>query len=286
MGLENLFIVRHGESEGNVASALFKNGDYSAYTSAYRGRPGRHWNLTEKGEMQAKTIGRWVNSQVSNIRSHSSIGYFVSPFTRTLQTAQNMNLTVPMHTPPASVRWTPDRGIRERDWGDLDTLNPNEYEESDFYVHNRLKRSNDPLYWRPPGGESMVDIVDYRVHKMFNMFTNHGISNAVCVSHGEYMRATHLGVTRGSDADYMDWQVNKKVWIKNGEVYQYTSIVPEERFLGAFEQLGDRSRVWPSRKYLTFYRTAYPIEIKGQWTVVVSDWQEIEFPVFTNETLI
>ena len=54
----DLVLVRHGESEGNVATEAAKSGDHHLFTDAYMTTPGHQWRLTERGRYQAATIGR------------------------------------------------------------------------------------------------------------------------------------------------------------------------------------------------------------------------------------
>jgi broad specificity phosphatase PhoE len=46
----HFFLVRHGESVGNVANNLAKQGDISHFTDEFVTTPGRTWRLTDKGE--------------------------------------------------------------------------------------------------------------------------------------------------------------------------------------------------------------------------------------------
>jgi hypothetical protein len=43
----NLVLVRHGESEGNIATALSKKGDNSMFTEAFLNRHSSTWRLTD-----------------------------------------------------------------------------------------------------------------------------------------------------------------------------------------------------------------------------------------------
>ncbi len=52
-----LILVRHGESEGNLAQARSKRGDMSAYTPEFRRKHSSSYRLTDKGIMQAKLAG-------------------------------------------------------------------------------------------------------------------------------------------------------------------------------------------------------------------------------------
>ena len=49
--LEELVLLRHGESEGNVAYEASVAGDHSMYSGAFLERHSALWRLTEKGEV-------------------------------------------------------------------------------------------------------------------------------------------------------------------------------------------------------------------------------------------
>ena len=59
---QDLILVRHGESEGNVALNAAKRGDTSHMTEAYRQRSAADYRLTDKGRRQAALAGQWVRS--------------------------------------------------------------------------------------------------------------------------------------------------------------------------------------------------------------------------------
>src|SRR5205823_6143474 len=56
----DLLLVRHGESEGNMAARHSRQGDNSLYTDSFRSRHGSTWRLTNKGIEQDKNAGKWV----------------------------------------------------------------------------------------------------------------------------------------------------------------------------------------------------------------------------------
>jgi broad specificity phosphatase PhoE len=50
----DLVLVRHGESEGNIAHALSKSGDDRHYTPEFRARHSSTWRLSDRGVEQAR----------------------------------------------------------------------------------------------------------------------------------------------------------------------------------------------------------------------------------------
>ena len=51
----DLVLVRHGESEGNVAFNRSKAGDHSLYSGEFLRRHSSQWRLTDVGREQAKS---------------------------------------------------------------------------------------------------------------------------------------------------------------------------------------------------------------------------------------
>ena len=74
----DLILVRHGESEGNVAQDFAKLGDDSLWTAEFKDRHSSKYRLTDKGKAQAKMSGDWIKANVS---PHFDV-YYVSEFLR------------------------------------------------------------------------------------------------------------------------------------------------------------------------------------------------------------
>jgi broad specificity phosphatase PhoE len=169
------FLVRHGESEGNVDREIYKT------------KPDHAINLTVDGGTQAEMAGRFIKN-MKNPPFEPRV--WVSPYARTRQTADGLlagGLT------PESVR--EHIAIVEQQFGlfdgvsdeDLPILFPNEY--------GHYKKSEDfgGRFWaRMPLGESRYDVA-LRVHQAFGTFkrdaAKHGIDDLVIVTHGVVIRA-------------------------------------------------------------------------------------------------
>lgn len=289
---ESLVLIRHGESEGNVARHLERTNQPLDHirTEEFVNRPGRTWTLSEKGVKQAQVIGHWLRDEADRgiFGGYHSQRHYVSPFRRAEQTAAHLGLVVHGHVQRPSVQWYKNRNIRERDWGDIETILRSEFEESEFYSNNAHKKKIDPLYWRPPGGESLADVAELRGHNF--MDTLHRLSSysaVFAVTHGEYMRAIDLLIRRASDDDYAAWDADDSQRIPNCGVIHYSRKVPEERFLRGSEKPGEHGKtVWPTRDFMTYVRRARPVCVDGHWYVEVDPWEEIEFKTYTNEELM
>lgn len=217
----NLFLIRHGESEGNVAIHNARSGDESAYTDEFVTTPDRNWQLTTKGISQAQITGKWLKNTLKTLEEDfSNIRFYVSPFVRTRQTAGHLGL---------DAEWFLNRSLRERDWGDISTIPYREFLNASHYKFSAQKKKVDPLYWRPPGGESIVDVAENRVRNFLDTLHRKNSHNTViAVTHGEFMRATRLVLERVDDETYLSWDEDPNERIENCEIFQYSRIRSEE----------------------------------------------------------
>jgi len=65
----DLVLVRHGESEGNVARRSSAAGDNSVFTEEFCGRHNSRFRLTDRGREQARAAGAWLREIRGAIRS-------------------------------------------------------------------------------------------------------------------------------------------------------------------------------------------------------------------------
>lgn len=260
----HLFFIRHGESHGNVAANRAKVGDESLFTEEFVTTPGRQWELTAVGRRQAELIGAWLRDELARLGAGDR-RYYVSPYVRARQTAGALGLTAD----GKSVEWLLNRAIRERDWGDVETVPRRVFAEDPLYSRNATKKSIDPLYWRPPGGESVSDVADNRVRNLLDTLHRECSGGTViAVTHGEFMQAARLVLERIDDETYTASQRDPGTRIQNAEVLQYTRLDLD----------GD---VQPA---LAFLRRIRPDALAGR--VEVGEWQPIILDRRTNDELL
>ena len=60
---EDLYLVRHGESEGNLVNERSWKGDDSLFTQEHLGRHSFEWHLTDRGIEQAKAAGAFLRER-------------------------------------------------------------------------------------------------------------------------------------------------------------------------------------------------------------------------------
>ena len=99
------------------------------------------------------------------------------------------------------AKWRSDLMLRERDWGEWDLCSQQERRENFGYERRRRRES---LFWAPPGGESLAQVVQ-RVDS-FLMFVNRRFSGGkvFITCHGELMWAFRLRFERLTQLQYRE----------------------------------------------------------------------------------
>lgn len=258
----DLVLVRHGESEGNLAVEAAKTGDAGLFTDGFMTTPGHQWRLTDRGRDQARTIGAWVAGEFPKFHR-----YYASPYVRTKETAGWMQLP--------EARWLLNRALRERDWGEIGSIPKTEFESRPEYELNARHRKQDPLYWVAPGGESIAFVAEDRVRNVLDTLHREcGEQQVVCVTHGEVMWAFRLVLERMDDLRFKELDDDPSAKIHNCMAFHYSRVNPQDP--------ADVSR------RLEWMRTARPVqdEDSKEWTVEESGWTHVEYSAFSSDDLI
>lgn len=197
-----IYLVRHGESEGNVDKDVHRQVADHAIP------------LSEKGQEQAYKAGQFL---ARHIVAHDSIVPFdtadlrhgrhtfsgklpfrlwTSPYRRTRETSQGILKAI-----KDSTGAEPENGVREhimlaeQQFGLFDGLSDDELARRypDEFTHYKKCEKFEGRFWsRLPLGESRFDVA-VRVHQAFGTFhrdaEEHGIRNLVVVAHGTTIRA-------------------------------------------------------------------------------------------------
>jgi broad specificity phosphatase PhoE len=147
---ERLWIVRHGESAGNVARNLATAAGLGRIDIAERDVD---VPLSPRGEDQACALGRWFASRPPAERPEVVL---TSPYVRAMRTADIMRECGGFA--PDAHRPTPDERLREKEFGVLDRLTGAGIREL-FPDQAEFRRLLGKFYHRPPGGESWCDVI-------------------------------------------------------------------------------------------------------------------------------
>jgi broad specificity phosphatase PhoE len=144
--MTELILVRHGESEGNVAreAAEAEHADEILIDQRDPDVP-----LSGRGRGQAQAVGQWL-TDLAGERRPSVV--WSSPYTRARQTAEFALETAGLHLPLHI-----DERLRDRELGILDRLTSRGV-TARYPDEATRRRYLGKMYYRPPGGESWADM--------------------------------------------------------------------------------------------------------------------------------
>lgn len=144
-GVAELVLVRHGESEGNLADRAALDAEQAELDLDVRDAD---VPLSETGEEQARAVREHLRGLPEQERPTAVLS---SPYARARQTAE-------IATEGLDLSLVVDERIRERDLGAFDGLTWIGIEE--HYPRESARREKiGKFYYRPPGGESWSDVV-------------------------------------------------------------------------------------------------------------------------------
>src|SRR3954451_7005646 len=148
---ERLWLVRHGESAGNVAR--------DAAHAAGLGRIDIELRdvdvpLSALGERQSRALGQWFASQPEERQPDVVM---TSPYRRAQHTGELIRQSGGLHS-AGNTPFIVDERLREKEFGILDRLTRAGIE----HLHPEqaeFRRLLGKFYHRPPGGESWCDVI-------------------------------------------------------------------------------------------------------------------------------
>jgi broad specificity phosphatase PhoE len=145
-GAVELILIRHGQSEGNVAASEAQQAGVEVIDVPARDADVA---LSRTGQDQALAVGRALASLPDDRRPDMVVS---SPYVRAHQTAE---IAVETAGWPLPVRI--DERLRDRELGVLDMLTWQGVEKR-FPEEAERRRWLGKFYYRPPGGESWTDV--------------------------------------------------------------------------------------------------------------------------------
>lgn len=144
---QQLWVVRHGQSAGNVARDAAEAEKQFLIAIAERDVD---VPLSDLGEQQAAALGDWFGTMPAD--QQPTVVLF-SPYLRARETAQAV-----LRRLPQGITVAVDERLREKEFGILDRLTvlgiADKYPELHEQRHHVGK-----FYFRPPGGESWCDVI-------------------------------------------------------------------------------------------------------------------------------
>jgi broad specificity phosphatase PhoE len=252
----DLVLVRHGQSEQNLAYHFARNGDPSLMTEAFRARHASQHRLTKRGRTQASIAGDWLRA--------NGLGQFerayCSTYIRAIETAGLLDLSVPY--------WREDPHLREREYGELEGMT--DEERVARFAQLMQIRQTDPYYWTPVGGESDAQVsMRLRSGVIDTLARECSEMRVVIVCHGEVMWDFRPVLERMPIAQWTKLKVSDEpgVRIFNCQVIHYTRRNPVTGQLSA---------------HLEWMRSVCPPNPDNDGP----GWQQIVRPNFSNADLL
>jgi broad specificity phosphatase PhoE len=158
-----LWIVRHGESAGNVAAAEAKQAGLPMIQVATRDVD---VPLSARGEEQATALGHWFARMPASERPTVVL---TSPYMRARRTAEIITRLGGSDEPDEAL--IVDERLREREFGILDRLTALGVQQR-FPEQFEQRRLLGKFYHLPPGGESWADVI-LRLRSMLDTINLH-----------------------------------------------------------------------------------------------------------------
>lgn len=169
-----IWIVRHGESAGNVA-----RDEAHASKLTHIDVPLRDVDvpLSDLGVRQAEALGQWFATLDSLERPEV---VFASPYLRAMQTGEHVCRTGGVA--PSFSRMIIDERLREKELGVLDGLTSAGVAEL-LPDQARLRQRLGKFYHRAPGGENWCDVILRLRSAVDRMSLHHSGKNVLIVAH-------------------------------------------------------------------------------------------------------
>jgi len=144
-----LWLVRHGESAGNVARDAAEAAGLPLIEIAHRDVD---VPLSHLGERQARALGKWFATQPP---SEQPSVVLTSPYVRAIDTTALIMEGARLKSPVTRVV---DERLREKEFGSLNRLTKSGV-RAKFPDEWEVRTKVGKFYYRPPGGESWCDVI-------------------------------------------------------------------------------------------------------------------------------
>ena len=171
---QRLWVVRHGESAGNVAREAAYAAGLGRIEIAERDVD---VPLSRQGEQQSEALARWFAALPPGERPDVVL---TSPYLRARRTAEIIQAGGGLPVDPAD--FVVDERLRDRELGVLDLLT-REGVANRYPVEAQRRQWWGKFYHRPPGGESWADVALRVRFFLFEVLATPGVERVVVVAH-------------------------------------------------------------------------------------------------------
>ncbi|HEY8702209.1 MAG TPA: histidine phosphatase family protein [Arthrobacter sp.] len=165
-GAVELILIRHGESQGNVAASKAQLAGVEVIAVPARDADVA---LSRTGQQQSLALGRALGSMSGDRRPDAVVS---SPYVRARQTAE-----IAVETAGWQIGVRTDERLRDRELGILDMLTWQGVEKR-LPEEAERRRWLGKFYYRPPGGESWADVA-LRLRSVLGELNSLGVGHRV-----------------------------------------------------------------------------------------------------------
>lgn len=197
MAVTRLWLVRHGESLGNVAASRAEAAGAETIDLDIRDAD---VPLSPTGEEQAQALGTWLESQGGSIDE-----LWVSPYRRARETLAIALGEGTEARRPAFV----DERLRDRELGILDLLTALGVQRR-HPVEAERRRHLGKYYHRPPGGESWADVA-LRLRSFLDDSLERPAESALIVAHDAVVMLILAILLPLDEAQLLDFTASRTV---------------------------------------------------------------------------
>ena len=210
-----LWVVRHGQSSANLAFEVA-----AASGRVDSGVDGRDADvpLSDLGRVQAQQLGRALIEILGT--TGGAISVFSSPFLRARETVQIALAVFETGAGVPAPMISVDERLRDQDMGILELLTPAAIEQRHSGEAQRRQRVGD-LYYRPPGGESLVD-VGLRVRSFMRDLDTDPSERVLVVAHDAIVLVTAAILGRLTEPEIIDRMTSDPA--RNGSVSHWQRV--------------------------------------------------------------
>lgn len=217
----DIILVRHGESEANLAkSVALNNNDDKLYDNLKKKKSTAFYKLSDLGKEQIEVTGNWIKQNINTKIDY----YYTSEYIRALETSYYLNLP--------DAQWKPHVYLREKDNGTLSGMSPIYKTE---HHQNEIDRKNNSLFfYAAPGGESVVNCCQRVDLFLKELNENCKDKTVIVVCHGGLMNAFRIVLESIMTTDFekINRMKNGSEQIENGHILWYSRRDPNSNDLG------------------------------------------------------
>jgi broad specificity phosphatase PhoE len=203
-----LWIIRHGESTGNVARQAAMDAGLSEINIDHRDID---VPLSALGEEQAVALGRWFARSESGGLPQVVLS---SPYARAERTAR----LISEHGGFAEAEFYLDERLREKEFGILDRLTTAGILER-FPEQARFRTQLGKFYHRPPAGESWCDVVLRLRSLMDTVGLHHAGEDVIIVAHQVVVLCLRYVIERLSEEEIL--AIDREGDVANCSITEY-----------------------------------------------------------------